>query len=67
VISGEATVTCGGKTRVIKANESAAIPLGAAHRLANKGAKTLVVIEIQAGPYLGEDDIVRLADDYGRR
>jgi len=47
-------------------NESTAIPLGAAHRLENLGEAVLHVIETQCGNYLGEDDIVRLADDYGR-
>jgi len=47
-------------------HEAAAIPQGTPHRLANPGDGILIVIEVQVGEYLGEDDIVRLEDDYGR-
>ncbi|MEP3672975.1 MAG: mannose-1-phosphate guanylyltransferase/mannose-6-phosphate isomerase, partial [Hyphomicrobiales bacterium] len=47
-------------------NESVYIPLGAVHRLANNEEKLLEVIEVQSGSYLGEDDIIRIEDDFGR-
>jgi mannose-1-phosphate guanylyltransferase len=66
VTSGEADVTCGqDKFKLIK-NESTFIPKGEVHRLENKGTQDLVIIEIQTGDYLGEDDIIRLEDDYYR-
>ncbi len=66
VVSGEALVTCGGETRLVGWNETFAIPCGEVHRLANPGEVPLRIIEVQLGTYLGEDDIVRIADDYGR-
>lgn len=66
VTSGEAFVTCGEDTFKLMKNESTFIPKGEVHRLENKGADDLVIIEIQTGDYLGEDDIIRLADDYHR-
>ena len=51
---------------ILKANQSTYIPLGSKHRLTNNGTDELVVIEVQTGNYLGEDDIIRLEDIYGR-
>lgn len=66
VVEGTATVTVGEKTFELKKNESIFIPKEEKHRLANFGAEDLVIIEAQVGSYLGEDDIVRLQDDYKR-
>jgi mannose-1-phosphate guanylyltransferase/mannose-6-phosphate isomerase len=66
VIAGEATVTSGTVTSTLKANESTFIPIGALHRLENLGSEPLHIIEVQVGSYLGEDDIERLDDQYGR-
>jgi mannose-1-phosphate guanylyltransferase/mannose-6-phosphate isomerase len=66
VVEGEAQVTCGERVFPMKANESTYIPLGAKHRLENTGQKPLHLIEVQSGSYLGEDDIVRFEDTYGR-
>ena len=66
VVQGIAEVTCGDKTFVLQENESTFIPLGATHRLRNPGTQALEIIEIQTGAYLGEDDIERLDDVYGR-
>lgn len=66
VVSGTAKVTRGDETLVLRENQSTYIPLGAVHRLENPGPELLHVIEVQSGGYLGEDDIVRLDDTYGR-
>jgi mannose-1-phosphate guanylyltransferase len=66
VVRGIATVTVGEKTFELKQNESTFIPKEAKHRLENHGKEELVLIEAQVGNYLGEDDIVRLQDDYKR-
>ena len=66
VVAGEAKVTLDGKELTIPTGGVVDIPTGAAHRIANMGAQKLVFIEIQRGSYLGEDDIQRLQDDYGR-
>ena len=66
VVGGTARVRCGEDEIVLAANQSTYIPLGAEHRLENPGDEPLVVIEVQMGDYLGEDDIVRLEDRYGR-
>ena len=66
VVSGVATVTLDGIVSDYQTGEIAQIPLGAAHRLSNTGTDTLTVIEVQRGTYFGEDDIIRLEDDYGR-
>jgi mannose-1-phosphate guanylyltransferase/mannose-6-phosphate isomerase len=66
VVSGVAQVTCGEKVFPLKQNESTYIPLGAKHRLENIGSEPLHLIEVQSGSYLGEDDIVRFEDTYGR-
>ena len=67
VVAGIADVTIGTETRRLLENQSAFIGLHEVHRLANPGEEPLVVIEVQYGDYLGEDDIERLADDYDRR
>jgi mannose-1-phosphate guanylyltransferase/mannose-6-phosphate isomerase len=66
VVRGTAAVTIGEEERTVHENESVYIPLGAVHRLANPGRIPLELIEVQTGSYLGEDDIVRLDDVYGR-
>ena len=66
VVSGIATVTCGEVVSDIKPNQSAYIPAGQKHRLENKGAEVVKIIEVQVGGYLGEDDIKRYEDVYGR-
>jgi mannose-1-phosphate guanylyltransferase/mannose-6-phosphate isomerase len=66
VVAGTAIVTCGDKVFTLQENESTFIPLGATHRLENGGAEPLHLIEVQYGSYLGEDDIVRFEDSYGR-
>ncbi|MBD9584313.1 MULTISPECIES: mannose-1-phosphate guanylyltransferase/mannose-6-phosphate isomerase [Delftia] len=66
VVKGTAEVTNGEKTFLLGENESTFIPLGHVHRLANPGKVPLEIIEVQSGSYLGEDDIVRFEDTYGR-
>lgn len=66
VVSGTALVTRGEETFMVGENESTYIPLGTKHRLENPGKVALEMIEVQSGSYLGEDDIVRYADIYGR-
>ena len=66
VVSGTAEVTNGDKVILLSENESTYIPLGQKHRLANRGKMPLEIIEVQSGSYLGEDDIVRFEDTYGR-
>ena len=66
VVRGTAEVTCGEKVFLLAENESTYIPLGHTHRLANPGRLPLEIIEVQSGGYLGEDDIVRFEDTYGR-
>lgn len=66
VVQGTAQVTCDDKVFPLKENESTFIPLGSTHRLENLGTEPLRLIEVQSGSYLGEDDIVRLEDVYGR-
>lgn len=66
VVKGTAEVTNGGRVMLLSENESTFIPIGHAHRLANPGKVPLEIIEVQSGAYLGEDDIVRLDDTYGR-
>ncbi len=66
VVSGTARVTRGDESFLVSENESTYIPLGATHRLENPGRVQLEMIEVQSGSYLGEDDIVRLEDVYGR-
>jgi len=66
VVRGTAKVTCDKKSFLLTENQSTYIPLGASHRLENPGKIPLEIVEIQSGTYLGEDDIVRLDDEYGR-
>jgi mannose-1-phosphate guanylyltransferase/mannose-6-phosphate isomerase len=66
VVSGTAEVTINGEARLVTENQSVYIPLGAWHRVRNPGHIPLHMIEVQSGPYLGEDDIVRTEDTYGR-
>lgn len=66
VVTGTARVTRGEETFIISENQSTYIPLGVKHRLQNPGKVPLEIIEIQSGTYLGEDDIVRFEDTYGR-
>ena len=66
VVSGTANVTIGEKTQLVTENESVYIPIGDVHALENPGKIPLELIEVQSGAYLGEDDIVRFSDRYGR-
>ncbi len=66
VVSGTARVTCDDKVFALNENQSTYIPLGSKHRLENIGTEPLHLIEVQSGSYLGEDDIVRFEDTYGR-
>ncbi len=67
VVKGTAEITNGDKTVLLTENQSTYIPLGETHRLANPGTIPLEIIEVQSGSYLGEDDIVRFEDNYGRK
>lgn len=66
VVSGVAEVTCDDRVFDLHENQSTYIPLGSVHRLRNRGSEPVELIEVQSGTYLGEDDIVRLEDVYGR-
>ena len=66
VVRGTARVTRGDSTLTLSENQSTCIPRGCRHRLGNPGKTLLEVIEVQLGDYLGEDDIVRHDDDFGR-
>jgi mannose-1-phosphate guanylyltransferase/mannose-6-phosphate isomerase len=66
VVTGSAEITIGDKVLTLTENQSTYIPLGEVHRLGNPGSSPLEIIEVQSGSYLGEDDIVRLEDGYGR-
>ena len=66
VVAGTATCVLDGATVVLRVGDSLDVPVGTAHRIANLHDDDLVVIEVQRGDYLGEDDIIRLEDDYGR-
>ncbi len=66
VVTGTAEITNGDKVLTLTENQSTYIPLGEVHRLANPGSIPLEIIEVQSGSYLGEDDIVRFEDTYGR-
>ncbi|QZY30941.1 phosphomannose isomerase type II C-terminal cupin domain [Nocardioides coralli] len=66
VVAGTATCIIDGETVVARLGEHVDVPVGAAHRICNNGDEQLVIIEIQRGHYTGEDDIVRLEDDYSR-
>lgn len=66
VVKGTAEITCGNEVLLLSENQSTYIPLGETHRLTNPGTIPLEIIEVQSGSYLGEDDIVRFEDNYGR-
>ena len=66
IVSGTALVEINGEENILNKNQSCYIPLGIKHRLSNPGKEKLVLIEIQSGDYLGEDDIIRFEDNYGR-
>ena len=66
VVSGTARITRGEETFLLEENQSTYIPLGTRHRIENPGKIPLHIIEVQSGTYLGEDDIVRFEDRYGR-
>jgi mannose-6-phosphate isomerase len=66
VVQGAARFTLDGVERTVRVGETADIPIGALHRVENPGPEPLIFIEVQRGDYLGEDDIVRVSDDYGR-
>jgi len=67
VVKGQARITRGEEVFLLSENESTYIPVGTVHRIENPGSEPLQIIEIQSGSYLGEDDIVRLEDHYGRK
>ena len=66
IVAGTATVTLDDEVSEVATGESVDIPLGSAHRIENRGSTPMTFVEVQQGDYLGEDDIERLADDYGR-
>ena len=66
VVAGTAEVTIGEDKRLVTENQSVYIPLGTVHRMANPGRLPMFLIEVQTGAYLGEDDIIRYEDAYGR-
>jgi mannose-1-phosphate guanylyltransferase/mannose-6-phosphate isomerase len=66
VVQGTARVTCGDKSFLLSENESTYVPVGATHRIENPGKVPLHIVEVRSGSYLGEDDIVRYEDNYGR-
>lgn len=66
VVGGEGRVTLDDVESTVRTGETIDVPIGAKHRIENPGAEKLIFIEIQRGTYLGEDDIVRFSDDFGR-
>jgi len=66
IVAGVATCTLGDQEVVLRSGEAVHVPLGEPHRVGNREDGDLILIEVQVGAYLGEDDIVRLEDDYGR-
>lgn len=66
VVSGTATIINGDNEYTLMTNESTFVPMNTAHRLSNSSAEPLIIIEVQTGVYLGEDDIIRMDDSYGR-
>jgi mannose-6-phosphate isomerase-like protein (cupin superfamily) len=66
VVQGRPEITIEDDVKTLEPNQSIYIPLGSVHRLANKTDETVVLIEVQTGDYLGEDDIIRLDDEYNR-
>jgi mannose-1-phosphate guanylyltransferase/mannose-6-phosphate isomerase len=67
VVEGTARITCDDKTFLLSENQSTYIPVGSTHRIENPGKVYLHIVEVQSGSYLGEDDIVRFEDNYGRQ
>ena len=67
VVSGTARVVCGDREMILSSNQSTYVPQCTTHRLENPGVIKLVLIEVQNGQYLGEDDIIRFSDDYARK
>jgi mannose-6-phosphate isomerase-like protein (cupin superfamily) len=66
VVTGSPRVIVSGRARRVRSREMVTVPKGAWHRIENRGRGPAVIIEVQHGPYLGEDDIIRRQDDYGR-
>ena len=66
VVTGSPRVIVSGRVRRIRPREAVAVPKGAWHRIENPGKVPVIIVEVQHGPYLGEDDIIRRQDDYGR-
>jgi len=66
IVAGTATCVVGDRELVMEAGESVRVPVGTPHRIGNHEEDDLILVEVQLGAYLGEDDIVRLEDDYGR-
>jgi mannose-6-phosphate isomerase-like protein (cupin superfamily) len=66
VVNGTARVTRDREILIVRENEGVYLPLGCVHRLENPGKIPLILIEVQSGAYLGEDDIIRIEDTYGR-
>lgn len=66
MVGGEGVVTLDGNSIDVRRGDAVDVPAGAAHRIHNTGSAPLVFVEVQHGDYFGEDDIVRLDDDYGR-
>ena len=66
VVTGTGVVTLDGRDREVQRGDAVDVPIGVAHRVRNPGPGPLVFVEVQQGDYFGEDDIVRLDDDYGR-
>lgn len=66
IVQGEAVVVLDGVEHTVKYGESIFIPLGAKHRIENRTDELLVFVEVQTGTYFGEDDIIRIEDDYSR-
>jgi len=67
VVKGQATITLENKSIIKNPGEYLYIPMGAAHRIQNNNTEMLVIIEVQLGNYFGEDDIIRIEDDYNRK
>jgi mannose-1-phosphate guanylyltransferase/mannose-6-phosphate isomerase len=67
VVTGEVTIVRGEEELVLRSNEGVTIPVGTMHRIENRGSESAELIEVQLGDYVGEDDIIRFEDDYGRK
>ena len=66
IVEGSALITLNGQTKEYSKGDTVLIPQGVKHRIENKGSKKVIFIEVQTGTYFGEDDIVRIEDDYNR-